>query len=374
MWPRTKLTSLLGIRHPILQAPMAGAASAELAAAVSAAGGLGGFGAAGTDLDQLRLVIRSIRDRAGAPFNINLFTPVGGRPEPNEGGEAEIKRALEPLHRELQAGSVPGPAKLFGGFDEKLSLILDEGVPIVSLHFGAAGRRHLKALKKAGIVVISTATSVEEAEYLEIAGVDAIIAQGFEAGGHQGTFLDEPQTRMSTLTLVPAVVDAVGVPVIAAGGIVDGRSIAAAFSLGASGVQLGTAFLACKENDIPAAYRRAVLASTGAETRMTSAISGRPARALHNRLVEVMEPLDRLRYPEHYSMTRRLRAAASGQGNDQLLAMWAGMGVGKVDRELPAAAVVESLAADAFATFAALATPAQQIAEAETTEIVADGD
>ncbi len=330
---------------------MAGAASPELTAAVSEAGALGGFGAAGATQDQLEEVLGQIRALTDRPFNVNLFTPIKGDAPSNPGGEAELRRALAPLHRELQVGNVPEPRKLFTGFGEKLDLLIEAGVRAVSIHFGAAESEHVAALEEAGITVLSTATSVDEARHLEAAGVDVVIAQGLEAGGHQGTFLDPTRGRLTTMTLLPAVVDAVDVPVVAAGGISNGRGVAAAFALGASGVQLGTAFLTCRENQIAAAYRRALLESSGADTTITTAISGRPARALRNRLVEILEPLDRLRYPEHYSLTRKLRGAASTQGRGDLLGMWAGMGVGELRSERSAADVLDELEQHAWETF-----------------------
>ena len=369
MWPKSSLTSLLGSLHPILQAPMAGAASPELAAAVSAAGGVGGYGAAGTEPDELREVIRSIRSVTDAPFNINLFTPVAGDAEPNPGGEAEIRRALEPIHQDAGAGRVPFPVPLFGNFEEKVEVVLEEQVPIVSVHFGIAARHLMIRLAEASCKVISTATTVEEAEILESSGANAIIAQGLEAGGHQGTFRRAVTTRLSTMTLLPSIVDSVRVPVIAAGGISDGRGIAAALALGASGVQMGTAFLACTENDIHREYRRALLAATGEDTVLTTAISGRPARGLRNQLVDLLEPLDRLRYPEHYSLTRKLRQAANRESNGEFMAMWSGMGVGQLQDSQSAGTVVQRLVAETRTALGGLSPEAGRIEDAETTEV-----
>ena len=351
---------------------MAGAASAELAAAVSNAGALGGYGAAGASPEALRETIQTIRQATDGPFNINLFTPTLDAPEQNPGGEAEIRRALEPVHQEAGAGSVPVPTELFGEVEEKLAVVIEERVPVVSIHFGTAGQHFMEQLAQADCKVISTATSVEEARLLEQSGVDAIIAQGLEAGGHQGTFRVELETRLSTLTLLPAIVDAVSVPVIAAGGIADGRGLTAAFALGASGAQLGTAFLACTENSIHSEYRRALLESNGEQTVMTTAISGRPARGLRNKLVELLEPLDRLSYPQHYSMTRQLRQAASKNNDREFMAMWAGMAVGKLEEELPAAAVIGRLVGEFTQVFEALSPNRATITDAETTEIEAD--
>ncbi|MEM6702376.1 MAG: DUF561 domain-containing protein [Acidobacteriota bacterium] len=345
MWPRSRLAERLGSEHPIFQAPMAGAASPALAAAVSRAGAIGGYGAASTPPDRLRGVIEEIRNGAdGGPFNLNLFTPIRGEAEANPGGLAEIRRALDAPHQYLGAGTTPDPVKLFDQFDEQLDVVLEEKVPVVSLHFGAAEEHHLERLLSSGVLVISTATTVKEAQILEDAGVHAVIAQGLEAGGHQGTFERELGTRLSTLTLLPAVTDAIDLPVIAAGGITDGRGIAAALALGAEGVQLGTAFLVCDENEIHGDYRQALVERGGEDTVMTSAISGRPARGLRNRLIETLEPLDRLRYPEHYSLTRRLRGAATRAGQPEYMTLWAGLGVGNVTETRSAEALVDALA------------------------------
>ncbi len=348
MWPRHDLTELLDIRQPILQAPMAGAASPALAAAVSAAGGLGGYGAAADSPERLREVIREIRQRTEAPFNINLFTP-GAQPSswtPED--EESLREVLESMHVGLDAGPVPEPVSPFGGFDQQISVLLEERVPVVSFHFGLPDPEVVRTLQENGARVLCTATSPEEAELLDDGGADAIIAQGHEAGGHQGTFDPRGETadssRLGTLSLVPEVVDRVDgtCPVIAAGGIMDRRGIEAAFALGASGVQMGTAFLACSENTINRAYRRRLLESQGSDTVITTAISGRPARGIANRLIHELEPHPRLPYPEHYSMTRRLRSAASQAEEPEYLAMWAGQGVGRL-REWSAAELMESL-------------------------------
>ena len=348
-WPRQALIDLLGIEHPIIQAPMAGASTAALAAAVSNAGALGGFGGTDSSPDELREVIRAIRQITNKPFIINLYLD---RTEPYVSvaeHEAALKTALAPAHAELHAGEVPDPIDLFGKFDSQIAVVVEERVPVLSSHFGAPDATVMRALKANGTRVIATATTVEEARQLASAGVDAIIAQGSEAGGHRGTFAAPAgQAEIGTMALVPQIVDAVSVPVIAAGGIMDGRGIAAALILGASGVQMGTAFVPCPETAVNPAYVQRLLAAAPGDAVLTDVVSGRPARLLRNRLVNLLEQnrAHRLAFPEQHSMTRNLRKVASSIGNAEFLPMWAGQGV-MLTRAMPAAELVGSLVAEA---------------------------
>jgi len=348
-WPRQALIDLLGIEHPIIQAPMAGASTAALAAAVSNAGALGGFGGTDSSADELREVIRAIRRKTNKPFIINLYL---NRTEPYVSvaeHEAALKTALAPAHAELNAGEVPDPIDLFGKFDSQVAVVIEERVPMLSSHFGTPDATIMRALKANGTRVISTATTVEEARRLEAAGIDAIIAQGSEAGGHRGTFAAPAgQSEIGTIALVPQVADAVSVPVIAAGGIMDGRGIAAALILGASGVQMGTAFVPCPEAAVNPAYVQTLLAARPGDAVLTDVVTGRPARLLRNRLVERAEQnrAHRLAFPEQHSMTRNLRMVASAMRNPEFLPMWAGQGV-MLTRALPAAELVRSLVAEA---------------------------
>lgn len=344
-WPTRALADLLGIEHPIIQAPMAGASTAALAAAVSNAGALGGYGGTDASPDELRNVIRSIRQQSDKPFIINLYT---NRPETSvlsAEDTAALKRVLAPVHAELKAGDVPDPIDLFGQFDTQVAVVLEEKVPVLSTHFGAPGKRVMRALKANGTRVIATATTVDEAHELEKVGIDAIIAQGNEAGGHRGTFSAKPgHANIGTMALVPQIVDAVSVPVIAAGGIMDGRGIAAAFMLGAAGVQMGTAFVSCPETGVNSAYVKRLLAATPGDAVLTSAVSGRPMRLLRNKLVDLMEQnsAHRLAFPEQLSMTRTLRRAASVASDAEFMTMWSGQGL-TLTRQMPAAALVASL-------------------------------
>jgi len=348
-WPRPALTELLGIEHPIIQAPMAGASNAVLAAAVSGAGGLGGFGGTDASPDELRAVIRGIRQRTTMPFIINLYVDGAKSYTPPVGSEAALKVALTPAHRELDAGDPPDPIDLLAKFDEQIAVVIEERVPVFSTHFGLPKASVVDALKSNGTRVISTATTVEEALQLVMAGADAIIAQGVEAGGHRGTFSSEfGKAEIGTLALVPQIVDAVSVPVIAAGGIMDGRGIAAAMLLGASGVQMGTAFVACPETGANVAYVRRLLAAEAGDAVLTDTLSGRPMRVLRNRLVDLLEDhrAHRLDFPEQLSMTRSLRKAALSRSDDDFLPLWAGQGA-PLARAIPAADLLRTIAADA---------------------------
>src|SRR5262245_11199439 len=348
-WPRHALIDLLGIEHPIIQAPMAGASTAALAAAVSNAGALGGFGRTDSSTDELREVIRAIRHMTDKPFIINLYLDRTEPYVPVAEHEAALKTVLAPAHAELDAGEVPDPVDLFGKFDSQVAVVLEEYVPVLSTHFGAPDANIMRALKANGTHVIATATTVGEARHLASAGVDAIIAQGTEAGGHRGTFAAPvEQSQIGTMALVPQIVDAVSVPVIAAGGIMDGRGIAAALMLGAGGVQMGTAFVPCPETGANPAYVRRLLAAAPGDAILTDVVSGRAARLLRNRLVNLLEQhrAHCLAFPEQHSMTRNLRKAASAIDNAEFLPMWAGQGV-MLTRAMPAAALVESLVAEA---------------------------
>jgi nitronate monooxygenase len=348
-WSRRALCDLLAIEHPIIQAPMAGASTAALAAAVSNAGALGGFGATDSSPEELRQVIRSIRQKTDKPYIINLYLDRRAPYVRNAGHEAALKRALAPAHSELRAGEVPDPVDLFGRFDSQVAIVIEERVPVLSSHFGAPDSTTIRALKANGTRVIATATTIKEACQLEAAGLDAIIAQGSEAGGHRGTFSAQPGTAdIGTLALVPQIVDAVSLPVIAAGGIMDGRGIAAAMMLGASGVQMGTAFVGCPETAVHAAYVERLLMADPGDAVLTDAFSGRPMRVLRNRLVDLLEGhrAHRLAFPEQLSMTRNLRKAATAASNAEFMSMWAGQGV-TLARAVPAAELVEHFVAEA---------------------------
>ncbi|MDH3700426.1 MAG: nitronate monooxygenase family protein [Alphaproteobacteria bacterium] len=350
MWPRTDLLDLLGIAHPIIQAPMAGSTNPALASAVSNAGGLGSLGCARHDADALRADSEAIRLSSNKPFNLNFF--VHSAPVEDEAATAAMQARLAPYFDELDAGAVPDPYPLFTPFDDSiLETLLALRPPVVSFHYGLPDPAAMTALKEAGIILLCSATTVAEARELEAGGIDAVIAQGFEAGGHRGTLRPPFENgSVGTMALVPQVADAVTVPVIAAGGIADGRGIAAAFALGASGVQMGTAFLSCPESGVDPVYRAALLEGADDATQVTKVISGRPARGLRNRYVKEMADQEdaALDFPLQYSLSTPLGVASRARGSGDFAAMWAGQSVG-LNRVLPAADLVETLVREAEA-------------------------
>jgi nitronate monooxygenase len=349
MWPRSDLLDLLGIEQPIIQAPMAGSTTPALAAAVSNAGGLGSLGCATMSLDELRTKAGELRAATNRPFNLNFFAH--GPPKENADVDALTRRRLKPFYEELGLGEVPTGAPLpFGGFDaDTLAALLEIEPAVVSFHFGLPAPEMVAAVKGAGCRLLCSATTVAEAESLAAAGVDAIIAQGWEAGGHRGTFdVSFEDFGIGTMALVPQIVDAVEVPVIAAGGIADGRGIAAAFALGASGVQIGTAFLSCPEAQVSTSHRNALRRASDQDTRLTRAFSGRPARARNNRYIDAMAehrgPLPA--FPRMYGFSDPLHEAADDDDDPNFQFLLYGQAAA-LNRELPAAELVETLVAEA---------------------------
>ncbi len=344
MWHDTRILDLLGIEHPIIQAPMAGATNAELVQAVSNAGALGSFGAASTPPERLRSIVRAIREGTDRAFNVNLFSARTEEFDRSARPGAGVAERLTTYHGELGLGEVPEPKPMFGPAAEQLDILIAEGVPVISFHFGAEPEAVARA-QEAGAKLLCSATTVAEARELEDAGVDGVIAQGAEAGGHRGTFAgDYRRALIGTLALVPQVVDAVSVPVIAAGGIMDGRGLVACLALGASAVQMGTAFLGSPETPIADAWRASLRTADAEATTVTEAISGKPARGIRNRYIDELEALEEplLPYPAQYSVSRELRKAAVERGDTRFMAMWAGQGVALV-RERPAAEIVTDL-------------------------------
>jgi nitronate monooxygenase len=323
-WPRG-FTDRLGIEHPILQAPMAGGPSTpELCAAVSNAGGLGSFAGGYLAPEAIRDAIRKIRALTSRPFAVNLFAPTPIDPPSREEVD-RARRAVAPFRAEvgLADAGTPGPLP---SFEEELRVVLEERVAAFSFTFGALASEDVAALSRAGVLVMGTATSAREARALEAAGCHAVVAQGGEAGGHRGTFLGPVERGLAgTLALVPQVVDAVKVPVVAAGGIMDGRGVAAAFALGAQAASLGTAFLPCPESGASRAYKEALLARADDDpTTLTRAFSGRLARGLRNRFTEEMAAAPTLPFPLQNALTVDLRREAARAGKADLLSLWAG--------------------------------------------------
>jgi nitronate monooxygenase len=347
MWNDKRAIDLLEIEHPLIQAPMAGPTNPQIVAAVSEAGGLGGLGASGKSLDDLRVAIREIKSLTDRPFNVNLFNRSTEVYDSEARSGPRLKELLQSYHSEMGLGPVPDPIPLYGPADKQLEVLIDERVPVVSFHFGVDAQTVATA-KEAGAKVLCSATTVSEAILLEALGVDAIIAQGAEAGGHRGTFQgDYRQALVGAVALVPRVVDAVSVPVIAAGGIMDSRGIVACLALGASAVQMGTAFLGCPEATVAPVWRDALEGAEAESTVVTEVLSGKPARGLHNRYIEELEAIDEplLPYPTQFAVARELRKEAASRGEASFVAMWAGQGVGLFRRQ-PAAELVKQLVAE----------------------------
>ena len=340
----TRVSRLLGTRYPIVQAPMAGGfTTPELVAAVSNAGALGSLGAAILPPAELRDAIAAIRRLTDRPFGVNLFAPLPP-PEVDAQEIAAMQAVLAPFRAELglpesptPPPSSPPPALV----EAQLAVVAEERVPVLSFTFGALS---LEPVREAVGVILGTATTVAEAVALEGLGVDAIVAQSGEAGGHRGTFLGPFEDAIvGGVALVPRMVDRVSVPVLLAGGIMDGRGIAAALALGAEGVQLGTAFLGCPESGAPEPLQR-TLRETADATVVTRAYSGRQARLVRTRLVEAIEDatVDPLPYPVQALVTADLRAATLTAHRADLFLVLSGQGAGAL-RNLPAAELVETL-------------------------------
>jgi nitronate monooxygenase len=332
---------------PLLQAPMAGVATPLLAAAVCEAGALGAIAVGATDAAGARAMIDELRDRTARPFNVNLFV----HPAPH-GDAARAAAWLERLAPLFAAQGAAPPATLrapYRGLAEDpdmAALLLDRAPPVVSFHFGLPDAALVTALRARGVYLIATVTSPAEADAAAAAGMDAVVAQGIEAGGHRGTFDPAaPDAALGTIALTRLLVRAARLPVIAAGGIMDGAGIAAALDLGAVAAQLGTAFIACPESAADAGYRAALAGPGAARTAMTALISGRPARALGNRFTALAATLADLTppdYPIAYDAGKALHAAARARGEHGYGAHWAGQGA-PLARALPAGALVTTL-------------------------------
>lgn len=352
MWPSTRLTSLLRIDHPIIQAPMAGASTPAMAAAVSNAGGLGSLGCAMMDAAALRKTAEETNALTNRPVNFNFF--VHEAPDLSSYDAAPMRAALQPLYDEFSLGPVPSPAAPASTFsDELLEALLALAPKVVSFHFGLPAPRAIEALKARGTILVGNATSVAEAKALETRGMDAVIAQGMESGGHRGTFLNAGND-MGTMALVPQIADAISLPVIAAGGIADGRGIAAAFMLGADGAQLGTAFLRAPESMVPEAHKKALAESADNETRVTQLFSGRKARALKNRLTEELRHLEERTapFPAQRTLTVPLGQAALAKGSGAFHSLWSGQ-AGPTARAEPSAAIFKRLCDEALSRLTA---------------------
>ena len=357
MWPDRRLIDILQIEHPILLSPMAGFGTVELAAAVCAAGGLGSIGCAVMEPEVAAKTIRALRGLTDKPINVNFFCHAQAKTAADR--EEAWRDRLLPYYRELGIDpTIPVPQVDIPSFDDARCRIVEDTKPeVVSFHFGLPDSTLLARVKAVGCRVMASATTVTEALWLEASDVDIIIAQGYEAGGHRGTFLTHnlnsaSSSQPGTLALVPQVVDAVKVPVVAAGGIADGRGIAAAFALGAAGTQLGTAYLLCPEAATSALHREALRQAHSDTTFVTNVFTGRPARALSNRLAREIGPiLNALPdFPLPMGALAPLRAKAEQQGSSDFTPFWSGQ-ASPLGRKMPALQLTRKLVQEAVNRF-----------------------
>ena len=341
----TPIRELLGVELPILQAPMAGVQGSALAIAVSSAGGLGALPCAMLSAEQMRAELAAIRAGTNKPFHVNFFCHT--TPEPDAAREAAWRAALRPYYEEFSIDAADsGGGRSRAPFSAEAADVLDEFRPaVVSFHFGLPDAGLMARAKATGCRILASATTADEARWLEARGVDAVIAQGFEAGGHRGMFLSEDVgTQMGTLALVPQIVKAVRVPVIAAGGIADGQGVAAALVLGAAAVQVGTAYLLCPEAATSAVHRAALKSEAARHTALTRLFSGRPARGIVNRLMRELGPMSEIAptFPLAAAALAPLRAKAESQGDGGFSPLWcgqnasgcSGVGAGELTRRL----------------------------------------
>ncbi|MFF6985925.1 nitronate monooxygenase [Streptomyces sp. NPDC010273] len=358
--------------HPIVQAPMAGGVSVpRLAAAVAEAGGLGFLAAGYKTADGMYQEIKQLRSLTSRPFGVNLFMPQPEYPGASTGstgaaGAALPYRAAVDVYAHQLAGEATWYETELGdpdsgredGYDAKLSVLLDNPVPVASFHFGIPAPETLDSLRRGGTFTLVTATTVEEALAVERAGADAVIAQGVEAGGHQGTHRDLPENDgagLGLLSLVAQIRETVSLPIVAAGGLMRGSQIAAALAAGASAAQLGTAFLATPESGAHLLHKQALTNPLFTRTELTRAFSGRPARGLVNRFMREHGPYAPAAYPEIHHLTSPLRKKAAASGDPQGMALWAGQGH-RMARELPAGQLVEVLVAELASARTALSS------------------
>jgi nitronate monooxygenase len=358
MWPNNRILELFGIKLPIIQAPMASCIFSEMVVAVSEAGGLGSLPCALLSLEQMRSELEAIRRRTSRPIHVNFFCHTPPRVDATR--ERLWGQRLQRYYDELgldQNTQVPSANR--ASFDHKMCDLIAEFRPeVVSFHFGLPEEKLVQRIRSTGAKIVSSATTVDEARWLEDRGCDAIIAQGYEAGGHRGMFLSEDvSTQAGTMALVPQVADAVKVPVIAAGGIADARGIVAAFALGAAAVQIGTAYLLCPEAQISPLYRRALKGARDNATAITNVFTGRPARAIVNRFMREVGQMSDLapEFPLAAATLAPLRAKSEMAGSVDFTPFWSGQAA-HLGRELPAAELTKQLAAETLGNLRLLRT------------------
>lgn len=341
------LLETLGIDLPIVQAPMAGVSSPAMAAAVANAGALGSISVGATDAQRAREMITAFRERSSRSLNVNVFCH--RLPQADATVEAAWLEHLRPRFEQFNARPPPALTQIYRSFledDAMLAALLAEKPRVVSFHFGLPAAERIKALRDRGIVLLASATNVAEGRAAVNAGVHVVVAQGYEAGGHRGAFdADAPDDRLGTFALTRLLVRKLDVPIMAAGGIMDGAGIAAVLRLGAAAAQLGTAFILCPESEADAGYRAALMSDAAHHTVMTRAISGRPARCLTNEFTTLgarVAPLQIPAYPIAYDAGKALNAAAKAAGNSGYGAQWAGQGA-PLARSMPAADLIATL-------------------------------
>jgi nitronate monooxygenase len=352
-WNETRVSTILGIEYPIIQGPLGGLSTQRLTATVSNFGGLGSFGAHGLDPSAIKELIAEIRELTAKPFAMNLWVSMedeGARAS----GRGEFTRSLEHLAGHIEALGAPLPdykPYLPIRFEDQVRVLLDAKVPVFSFIVGVPPKEILDECRTQGILTIGTATTAAEAMVLNQAGVNVIVASGFEAGGHRGSFLLPAEDSLTgTFSLTPQVVDAVSAPVVAAGGIGDARGIVAAFALGAEGVQIGTAFLASKDSGASTFHRNALLSGEAQRTSLTKGFTGRLARGVHNQLIEELnrQEVEILPYPLQRMLVRNLAIPAEKAGRVELLQLWAGQSASLV-RESDARTLLQTLVSDTSA-------------------------
>lgn len=351
MWPDNRITSLFNIKHPIILAPMAGPGGAELATAVAKGGGLASLPCAMLSVERIRKDVSIIRHSGPTPVNLNFFCHTPEPADPDRDAQWKTRLAEYYVEFGLDPEKPVAAVNRAPFSEETCSLVEELGPEVVSFHFGLPDESLLQRVRDAGCKIIASATTAKEANFLADHGCDAIIAQGVEAGGHRGMFLtDNIASQAGTMALVPQVVDAVDIPVISTGGISDARGIAAAFALGASAVQIGTAYMFCPEANVPDMHRDALRNAKDDDTVLTNVFSGRPARGIINRVMHEVGPLsaDVPAFPTAGGALAPLKAAAEAQSQSDFTSLWSGQAA-SLAREMPAQELTETLASEAQA-------------------------